>query len=121
MSVYINSNILVLHPGTNYKIGDTSKPVDELHHTSLSKLSPVSCAGDALQKLLRVLSCDRRSFNRVMLTYQHDDRRRADVKPQLICPVGINKMREIVHRIYAFQVANVKGQLRGPAADDVRI
>ena len=52
---------------------------------------------DAMKKLLCVLSCNRRPFNRVRLAVQHDNRRHADVKLQLIGPVRIGKMKEIVH------------------------
>src|SRR5258707_10445948 len=42
VSVYIHSDILVLNPGANYKIGATPEPVNELHRTALSQLPPLS-------------------------------------------------------------------------------
>ena len=101
--MYIQSNGFVLHPGANHKIGAIPKPINELDHTPLSELSPLPGIGHALQKLFRVLSRDRRSFNRVMLSFHHDDRRTADMQPQLIRSIGMNQMKKIIHRIHTLQ------------------
>ena len=102
--MYIYSNVLVLHPGANHKIGATSKPVNELYHTMLSQFSPVPRVRDALQKLFCVLNRDRWPFKWLLLAIKDDDRRLADVQPQLINSIRMNKMKKIVHRIHALRV-----------------
>ena len=105
VSVYIHSNILVFHPGANHKIGALSKPVNELYHTMLSERSPLPCVRDALQKMLCILSRNRRPFKWLLLAIQDDDRRLADVQPQLIRSIRMSKMKEIVHRIHVLRMA----------------
>jgi len=104
-SMYIHSNILVLHHGTNYKTGAPSEPVNELDHAMLSELSPLPRVRDALQKLLCLHGRNRWSFNRLLLALQNNDGGLANVQPQLICPIGMNQIKEIVHRIHALEAA----------------
>ena len=95
--MYVHSNILVLHLGMNHKIGATSKSVNELYHTMLSQFSPVPRVRDALQKVLCVLGRYRWPFQWLLLAIEDDDRRLADVQPQLVRSIRMKKMKKIVH------------------------
>jgi len=105
--VYIHTNILVLHPGTNHKTRATSKGVNELYYAMLPKVSSLSRVSDTMQKTFCVLRRNRRPFKWVLFAFQDDDWWLADVQPQLIRSIGMNKMKEIVHRIHAICYDNI--------------
>jgi len=115
--VYIHTNILVLHPGTNHKTRATSKGVYELHYAMLSKVSSLPRVRDALQKMLRVLSRNRRPFKWVLFAFQDDDRWLADVQTQRIRSIGMNKMKKIVDRIHAICYDNINHKDRKSGND----
>jgi len=103
--MYINSDILVLHPGTDHETGTMSKPVNELYHTMLSEFSPLPRICDALEKIFCVLSRDRRPFEWLLFALQNDNRRLTDVKFQLIRSIRMNDMKKIIHRIHVLPMA----------------
>jgi hypothetical protein len=95
--MYVHSNILILNLGANNKIGAISKSVNELYHTTLSQFSPVPRVRNALEKMLCVLSRNRWPFEWLLLAIEDDDRRLADMQPQLIRSIRMKKMKKIVH------------------------
>lgn len=99
--MYVQFNILILHAGANYKTGATPKPVNELNRTRFSEFSALPRVRDALKELLRALGRDCWSLKRLLLAVENDDRRLADVQPQLIRSIGKKQMQEIAHRIHA--------------------
>jgi hypothetical protein len=103
-SVYIQINILVLNLGADYKTDAPAKSVNEIDRTMFSEVSPLPCVTDTVQKLLRVLNGNRWPLNLLLLTVQNNYRRLADAQPQSIRPVGMNYMKEIVHRIHKLNV-----------------
>ena len=105
VSVYIHTNILVLHLSANHKAGSSAKPVDELDPTMLSEVSSLPSVSNAVQKLLCVLGRNRWAFNRLLLTVNDDDRRLADVQPQPVRSIGMNKVKKVVHGVHALEVA----------------
>jgi hypothetical protein len=82
--VNLDSNILVLHSGPNYKTGAIAKPVNELYRPMLSKFSPLPRVSDALQKLGSILGRNCRPFERLRLAVQDHDRRLTAVQFQSI-------------------------------------
>jgi hypothetical protein len=117
--VYVHTNILILHLGANHKAGAAAKPENERDRSVLSQVSSLPRIGDALQKLLCILGCNRWSFNRLLLAVYDDDRRLADMQLQLIRAIGMNKVQEIIHRIHILELAtNNRGERAEPAAGD---
>ena len=82
----------------NHKIGATSKSVNELYRTTLPEFSPLPCVRDALPKLAGVLRRNRWPFKWLVLVLQDDDWRLPDMQPQLVRSIGMEEMKEIVHR-----------------------
>ena len=56
------------------------------------------------EKALGIFGRNRRSFNRLRLAVEDDNRRLADVQSQAIRAIGVNQMQEIVHGIHALAV-----------------
>lgn len=106
VSVYVHSNILALRPGKDHKTGAMSKPANKLQHAVLSEGSPLPRVRDAPPKPFCVLSCYRRPFKWLLFAIQDDDRGLADVQPQLIRPIGVNEVQQIVHRVHARHMAS---------------
>ena len=93
ISMYIDEQIFVPNLSANHKAGAAAKLVNKLYVTVVSKVSSLSCVGDAAQKPLRILHRYGWTLNLLVLPVDNDDRRLSDLQSQPVRPIGVNKMK----------------------------
>jgi len=94
--MYIDQHIFVPNRGPNHKTGAPAKPVNELYVSVLSEVSSLSRVSDVLQKSRRILDCDWRPFDLLVLAVEYDDRRLPDLQSQPVGSVGVNNVKQVV-------------------------
>jgi hypothetical protein len=118
--MYLDEHIFVPNRGVDHKAGALAKPVNELYVTMLSQVPSLSCVGDALQKLLRALDRYCGPLNLLVLAVDNNDWRLPNLQSEPVGSIGVEKMKQSVHRIHAVESCHIKDLPQADRASGLR-